>query len=59
MEVWVAVLVLIAAVLGIVLLTTKCKSRAWKIAGNVLLGIVAGGMVLYILAAVILVASID
>ena len=59
MEVWVAVLVLIAAVLGIVLLTTKCKSRAWKIAGNVLLGIVAGSMVLYILVAVILVASID
>lgn len=59
MEVGVAVLMLIATVLGIVLISAKCKSRAWKIAGNVLLGVVAVSMVLYILAAVILVASID
>ena len=59
MEVWIAMLMLIAAVLGIVLISAKCKSMAWKIAGNVLLGVVAVSMVLYILAAIILVASIE
>ncbi len=59
MEVWVAILLFIVAVLGITILMIKAKKTATKVIGGIGLSIMAILMLLYVIAAVILVNAVD
>ena len=59
MEVWVAVLLFIVAVLGITILMIKAKKTVTKVIGGIGLSIMAILMLLYVIAAVILVNAVD
>ncbi len=59
MEVWVAILLFIVAVLGITILMIKAKKTVTKVIGGIGLSIMAILMLLYVIAAVILVNAVD